>query len=335
VSLKKVIAGISVGDLHGIGMEVIYKSFYNGDLFQKCIPTVFGPHSLIKQYLTINNFSVDELNFINNLDDIIENKLNIVETEVSNYNIKLGLPSEISALIAYNSLKECCYNLKNKKIDVIVTAPIDKYQIRKSVPDFIGHTEYLEKYFNKKSLMVMLSSVMKVAFVTGHISLNQVSRNITIEKIISRTKSFCECLKSDFKIKNPKIAILGLNPHAGENNMLGSEESEIISPAIKQLQSEEKILADGPIPADSFFIDEKLRKYDGILAMYHDQGLIPFKSLSFSKGVNYTAGIDVVRTSPVHGVAYDIAGKGFADPNSFTESVNYACEIFKSKKRIA
>ena len=137
MSLKKVIAGISVGDLNGIGMEVIYQSFYNGDLFKKCIPIVFGPHSLIKQYLTFNNFSVDELHFINNLDDIIENRLNIFETEASSYNINLGLPSEISALIAYNSLKECCYNLKNKKIDVIVTAPIDKYQIRKSVPDLL------------------------------------------------------------------------------------------------------------------------------------------------------------------------------------------------------
>ena len=216
-------------------------------------------------------------------------------------------------------------------IDTLVTAPIDKYQIRKSVPNFIGHTEYLENQFEGKSLMVMLSEKMKIAFMTGHIPLNEVSKNIKEDKIINKTIQLNNSLKKDFKISNPKIAVLGLNPHAGENDMLGIEESTIISPAIKHLQTKENIVAEGPFSADSFFTEEKLSKYDGIIAMYHDQGLIPFKGLSFSNGVNYTAGLNKIRTSPVHGVAYDISGKNTANSNSFIAAVNAACQIYISR----
>jgi len=199
------------------------------------------------------------------------------------------------------------------------------------VPNFIGHTEYLENQFEGKSLMVMLSEKMKIAFITGHIPLNQVSENIKEDKIINKTIQLNNSLKKDFKISNPKIAVLGLNPHAGENDMLGIEESTIISPAIKHLQTKENIVAEGPFSADSFFTEEKLSKYDGIIAMYHDQGLIPFKGLSFSNGVNYTAGLNKIRTSPVHGVAYDISGKNTANSNSFIAAVNAACLIYISR----
>jgi len=298
---------------------------------KKCIPVVFCPHQIFNNYISLINFSQADLNFIFNIEEIAENKINIVQTENFNHKIELGKPSKDSAFIAYKSLEKCSLQLKNKNIDVLVTAPIDKYQIRKSITNFIGHTEYLDNQFEGDSLMVMLSEKMKIAFITGHIPLNNVSENIDQKKIINKTIQLHNSLKKDFKIKNPKIAILGLNPHAGENNMLGTEESTIISPSIKILKEKENVIADGPFSADSFFTEEKLNKYDGIIAMYHDQGLIPFKGLSFANGVNYTAGLNTIRTSPVHGVAYDIAGKNEANSNSFAEAVNYACEIFKAR----
>ena len=328
---KKVITGISIGDLHGIGLEIIINTFQEKNLFKRCVPIVFCPHPMLHEYLNLINFKSSDLNYIYNIEDIVENKLNILHIEAFEHKIELGKPSQKAGLIAYKSLEESCLQLKNKKINVLITAPIDKYQIRKSIPNFIGHTEYLENQFEGNSLMVMLSEKMKIAFITGHIPLNKVSEKINTQKIINKTIQLNSSLKKDFKIINPKIAVLGLNPHAGENNMLGTEESTIISPAIKMLKEKEKIIAEGPFSADSFFSEEKLKKYDGIIAMYHDQGLIPFKTLSFSKGVNFTAGLEMIRTSPVHGVAYDIAGKNRANSDSFKAAIYNACDVFLSR----
>jgi len=328
---KKVITGISIGDLHGIGLEIIINTFQEKNLFKRCVPIVFCPHPMLHEYLNLINFKSSDLNYIYNVEDIVENKLNILHIEAFEHKIELGKPSQKAGLIAYKSLEKSCLQLKNKKINVLITAPIDKYQIRRSIPDFIGHTEYLENQFEGNSLMVMLSEKMKIAFITGHIPLNKVSEKINTQKIINKTIQLNSSLKKDFKIINPKIAVLGLNPHAGENNMLGTEESTIISPAIKMLKEKEKIIAEGPFSADSFFSEEKLKKYDGIIAMYHDQGLIPFKTLSFSKGVNFTAGLEMIRTSPVHGVAYDIAGKNRANSDSFKAAIYNACDVFLSR----
>ncbi len=328
---QKTIVGISVGDIHGIGIEIIIDAFTTSKLLEKCIPIIFCPHQIFIDYLKLINSVNSDISFIKSFDDVTENKINVFQTEEFQHKVELGKPSIDSALIAYKSLEISSAYLKNQMIDSLVTAPIDKYQIRKSAPNFIGHTEYLENQFEGKSLMVMLSEKMKIAFITGHIPLNEVSKNIKEDKIINKTIQLNNSLKKDFKISNPKIAVLGLNPHAGENDMLGIEESTIISPAIKHLQTKENIVAEGPFSADSFFTEEKLSKYDGIIAMYHDQGLIPFKGLSFSNGVNYTAGLNKIRTSPVHGVAYDISGKNTANSNSFIAAVNAACQIYISR----
>lgn len=328
---QKTIVGISVGDIHGIGIEIIIDAFTQSNLLEKCIPIIFCPHQIFIDYLKLINSINYDISFIKSFNDITENKINVFQTEEFQHKVELGKPSIDSALIAYKSLEISSAYLKNQMIDSLVTAPIDKYQIRKSAPNFIGHTEYLENQFEGKSLMVMLSEKMKIAFITGHIPLNEVSKNIKEDKIINKTIQLNNSLKKDFKISNPKIAVLGLNPHAGENDMLGIEESTIISPAIKHLQTKENIVAEGPFSADSFFTEEKLSKYDGIIAMYHDQGLIPFKGLSFSNGVNYTAGLNKIRTSPVHGVAYDISGKNTANSNSFIAAVNAACQIYISR----
>ena len=328
---NKVLVGISVGDVHGIGVEIIMNAFTKSNLLDKCIPIVFCPHQVFLDYLNQIKNLESNISFINSFDNISENKINVFQIEGLKHKLNLGKPSKYSALIAFKSLEKCCFHLKNKKINALVTAPIDKYQIRKSVPNFIGHTEYLENQFDGKSLMVMLSEKMKIAFITSHIPLNKVSENIDENKIINKTIQLNYSLKEDFNISNPRIAVLALNPHAGENDMLGIEESTIISPAIRKLQEKENIIAEGPFSADSFFTEEKLSKYDGIIAMYHDQGLIPFKGLSFSNGVNYTAGLNTIRTSPVHGVAYDISGKRTANANSFIAAVNSACKIFISR----
>ena len=328
---QKTIVGISVGDIHGIGIEIIIDAFTTSNLLEKCIPIIFCPHQIFIDYLKLINSVNSDISFIKSFDDVTENKINVFQTEEFQHKVELGKPSKDSALIAYKSLEISSAYLKNQMIDTLVTAPIDKYQIRKSVPNFMGHTEYLENQFEGKSLMVMLSEKMKIAFITGHIPLNKVSENIKEDKIINKTIQLNNSLKKDFKISNPKIAVLGLNPHAGENDMLGIEESTIISPAIKHLQTKKNIVAEGPFSADSFFTEEKLSKYDGIIAMYHDQGLIPFEGLSFSNGVNYTAGLNKIRTSPVHGVAYDISGKNTANSNSFIAAVNAACQIYTSR----
>ena len=328
---KKTKLGVSIGDLHGIGLEVIIKTFKDPLIMRRCIPIIFAPYNICLEYkklLQEDNILFNKIDSINNAEG---DQVNILESTIYNHNLSIGNPSEVTGEIAFDSLKTACNYLKKKEIDILVTAPIDKYQIRKKIPDFIGHTEYLESKFSGSSLMMMVSKAMKIAFVTGHISLLNVPKNINEKKIIDQTIRLKDSLQSDFNIQNPKIAILGLNPHAGENGMLGDEEKNIISPAIKILNEKYNILSFGPFPADSFFSENNLNSFDGILAMYHDQGLIPFKTLSFSEGVNFTAGLNIIRTSPVHGVAYDIGGKKIANENSFKSAVVSACRIFENR----
>ena len=230
------------------------------------------------------------------------------------------------------SLKNAIEALKKGHIDALVTAPINKFTTRKFEKDFIGHTEFLEKNFDGNSLMIMSSDKIKIACVTSHIPLSKVSKQLNSKKIKSCIKLMNETLIQDFAISRPKIAVLGVNPHSGENGMLGIEEGEIITPAIQEVSSKNNILCFGPFSSDTFFTRENLKSFDAVIAMYHDQALIPFKMISFNDGVNYTAGLSIVRTSPVHGTAYDIAGKNQADEQSFRSSVYLACKIVNTRE---
>ena len=329
---KKIRVGISIGDINGIGLEVIFKTFMDKRMLEFCTPIVFGSAKVASYHRKVNeikNFSFNIIDSFTNVNDKQANLLNCWKDDVE---IKLGEATEESAKYAYISLERAKESLINNDIDVLITAPINKSSIQKKQKNFIGHTEYLEQNFNGKAVMMMISDNMKIAFVTSHVALSEVPKLLTKEKITEKLKSINNTLIQDFGIQKPKIAVIGLNPHAGEGGMLGKEEEEIIIPAIQKSKEVNNILAFGPYPSDSFFIPSNLTRFDGILSMYHDQGLTPFKTLSFSEGVNYTSGLNIVRTSPVHGTAYDIAGKNIANEQSFRESVFIACDIFKKRR---
>ena len=328
--MSKIKVGISIGDLNGIGMEIIIKTFKDSRVMDFCTPIIFGSSKVAaihRKTLEMQDFNFNIINDIKEAHPKKANLLNIWKQEVE---IKFGEATTTSGEHAFDSLKQATQALKDKQIDVLVTAPINKASIQEKVSGFIGHTEFLQGNFDGESLMIMISEAMKIAFVTGHVPLTEVKKAITAENILAKTEKLNNSLIQDFGIRKPKIAILGLNPHAGEEGMLGNEENDIISPAIKKMK-ENGIMAFGPYPADSFFTPKNLKSFDGILSMYHDQGLTAFKTLSFSEGINYTAGLNIVRTSPVHGTAYEIAGKGLADETSFREALFLACQIHKKK----
>ena len=329
--MSKIKIGISVGDLTGIGLETIIKTFKDNRMMDFCTPIIFGSAktaTIHRKAIKIHDFS---FNVINNIKDANTKKANLLNICKEDVEIKFGEATSKSAELSFDSLKIASEALKNNEIDALVTAPINKASIKEIVPGFIGHTEFLQGNFKGDSLMIMASEIMKVAFVTGHIPLSKVKTSITTENIILKIKQLNTSLIQDFGIRTPKISVLGLNPHAGENGLLGEEENNCIIPAVKKLK-EEGILAFGPYPADSFFTNKNLQDFDAILSMYHDQGLTAFKTLSFSNGVNFTAGLNIIRTSPVHGTAYEIAGKGIADEQSFRESIFMACDIYKKRQ---
>ena len=328
--MSKIKVGISIGDLNGIGLETIIKTFKDIRMMDFCTPIIFGSTKVVaihRKALEMQDFN---FNIINKTEDAHPKKANLLNIWKDEVEINFGKSTTRSGELSFDSLKQATQALKDKKIDVLVTAPINKASIQEKVSGFIGHTEFLQGNFEGESLMIMLSEVMKIAFVTGHVPLTEVKKAITTENIYAKTVQLNTSLIQDFGIRKPKIAVLGLNPHAGEEGMLGKEENDIITPTIKKLK-EEAIMAFGPYPADSFFINKNLKQFDGILSMYHDQGLTAFKTLCFSEGVNYTAGLNIVRTSPVHGTAYEIAGQGIADEQSFREAVYLACDIFKKR----
>ncbi len=328
--MNKIKVGISIGDLNGIGLETIIKTFKDSRMMDFCTPIVFGSTkvaSIHRKAIEMQDFN---FNIINTIKDANPKKANLLNIWNEDIEINFGTATTKSGELSFDSLKRASEALKNNDIDVLVTAPINKASIQEKVTNFIGHTEFLQGNFEGESLMIMVSERMKIAFVTGHVPLTEVKKAITIENIILKTKKLNTSLIQDFGIRLPKIAVLGLNPHAGENGLLGGEENESIIPALKKLK-EEGIMAFGPYPADSFFTSRNLENFDGILSMYHDQGLTAFKTLSFSDGVNFTAGLNIIRTSPVHGTAYEIAGQGIADERSFREAVFMACDIYKKR----
>ena len=331
----KVKVGISVGDLNGIGIEIILKTLEDNRINELFTPIVFGTKSIFQHYAKSMNLNPINWNVIDSMDQVKPNQSNLFTSWESNIEIKEGEESIESGKYAFKSLEKASSFLKTGEIDALVTAPINKKAIQSSDFEFPGHTEYLEHLDGADgSLMLMMSDSAKIGVVTGHIPLSEVKTKLTTDEILKKLTILNKSLKEDFGIRKPKIAIMGVNPHAGDNGLLGKEEQEIISPAINQAKTI-NILAFGPFAADGFFGSSTYTKYDGILAMYHDQGLIPAKSFSFGHGVNYTAGLSFVRTSPDHGTAFDIAGKGEANENSFRTAIYTAIEIVKNRGQLA
>lgn len=323
--------GITIGDSNGIGIEIILKTFKDNRMLDFCTPVIFGSNEILSQHKKILQIHNVNFNVVRDLKNLKHNKINLLEVLKNKADVKIGEKNIEGGDNAINSIDCAIDAYKKNKIDALVTAPINKSSIQKNKSDFIGHTEYLQNNFNGNSLMIMVSEVMKIACLTGHTSLSNVKNYISKENIIENLLILNNSLKKDFGKVKPKIAVLGLNPHAGESGMLGNEEIEIIVPAIDYTK-DKGLLVFGPYSADSFFTTRNLSAFDGILAMYHDQGLIPFKTLAFDSGVNFTAGLDIIRTSPVHGTAFEIAGKGLANENSFRQAVFLACEIYKQRK---
>ena len=323
--------GITIGDSNGIGIEIILKTFKDNRMLDFCTPIIFGSNEILSQHKKILQIHNVNFNVVRDLKNLKHNKINLLEVLKNKGNVKIGEKNIDGGDNAINSIDCAIDAYKKNKIDALVTAPINKSSIQKNKSDFIGHTEYLQNNFNGNSQMIMVSEVMKIACLTGHTSLFNVKNYISKQNIIENLFILNNSLKKDFGKVKPKIAVLGLNPHAGESGMLGNEEIEIIIPAIDDTK-DKGLLVFGPYSADSFFTTKNLSAFDGVLAMYHDQGLIPFKTLAFDSGVNFTAGLDIIRTSPVHGTAFEIAGKGLANENSFRQAVFLACEIYKQRK---
>lgn len=329
---KNILAGISQGDINGIGYEVIIKTLADPLMYEICTPVVYGSPKVAayhRKALNVSNFS---FNNIRSAEEAHARKSNMINCLDDNTRVELGKSTQHGGQAAIISLERALSDILNGKIDVLITAPIDKHNVQSENFHFSGHTEYLQsKAGVEEILMFMVSESMRIGFVTGHVPLSKVPELIKGETIIRKLRLMQKSLIVDFAIRKPKIAILGLNPHAGDNTLLGQEEAEIIIPSIEQAQKE-GILAFGPFPADGFFGAGLFAKFDGILSMYHDQGLAPFKALSFDTGVNFTAGLPFVRTSPVHGTAFAIAGRGEASESSFRHAVFLACDIFRNRQ---
>ena len=328
----KIIVGISIGDVNGIGIEVILKTFEDIRVLEFCTPVIFGSTKVISYYKKNLNSNV-AINGIDNLNSIIPNKFNVLNVWKENVDIDTGKATELSGKYAFKSLESATNALKSGNIDVLVTAPINKENIQSDDFNFNGHTEYLESKLEGKSLMILMADSLRVGLITGHVPLKDVASLITPERIMGKVMIMNKTLQRDFNIRKPKIAILGLNPHSGDNGLIGKEDEEIVKPTIDKCR-QKSMLVFGPYAADGFFGSDEYLKYDGILAMYHDQGLIPFKILAFKGGVNFTAGLPIVRTSPAHGTAYEIAGKELASPDSLRQAIFLAIDIFRTRKML-
>ena len=326
-------AGITIGDINGIGLEVIIKTLAHPSVTQLCTPVIYGSSKVVSYHKNIVNPGDFQFHTTGSADKIYQQKINVVNIWQDNINITLGKESQESGQIAHIALDRAVRDLKEGHLDLLVTAPINKNAMQLAGFQYPGHTEYLAHEFGvKEGLMMMVSDRFRIAVATGHIPLHQVSKSITRENIRAKLDLLISSLQVDFGIERPVIAVLGLNPHAGENGFLGKEEDEVIRPAIIEAKKAGDLIM-GPFPADGFFGAMNHRKFDGVLAMYHDQGLIPFKMLHFQDGVNYTAGLPFVRTSPDHGTAYEIAGKNEADPTSFRNALFTAVDIFRARER--
>ena len=322
--------GISIGDLNGIGGEVILKTFEDERILEFCTPIVFSSvrtFSFLKKHFNSNL----TFNGINDINKALHGKFNVLNVWNKEVKIEFGKENPKIGEYAVKSLESATRALKNGDIDVLVTAPINKHNIQSKEFNFPGHTDYLAQQLEGKSLMLMLSDSLRVGLLTDHVPVKEVSAHINETLIEEKLNTIYVTLQKDFRITKPRIAVLGINPHTGDNGVIGNEDDKIMRPTLKAIKESGKLIF-GPYAADSFFGSDNYKNFDAIIASYHDQGLIPFKTLSFGRGVNFTAGLNKIRTSPDHGTAYEIAGKGQADANSFREAVFTAIQIFKNRK---
>ncbi|MDG1870743.1 MAG: 4-hydroxythreonine-4-phosphate dehydrogenase PdxA [Flavobacterium sp.] len=330
---ENIIVGISIGDLNGIGSEVVLKTFEDSRMLELCTPVIFA-NVKIMTFIKKNLDATTALHGIDKLDQIVPGKINVFNLWKEGVDLNLGVNDEKVGTYAIKSFTAATQALKEGIIDVLVTAPINKYNVQSEEFKFPGHTDYLDQELEGNALMLMVQDNLRVGLLTDHIPLSEVASHLTEELIIKKIETVRKSLIQDFSINNPKIAVLGLNPHCGDGGVIGKEDDAVLRPALKKI-FDKGTLVFGPFPADGFFGSGQYEKYDAIIATYHDQGLIPFKTLSFGKGVNYTAGLNKVRTSPDHGTAYDIAGKGLADNNSFKEAVYLALDVYRSRIQYA
>ena len=325
--------GITQGDINGVGYEVILKTFSDPTMLELCTPIVYGSPKVATYHRKAldlqTNFSI-----INSASEAGHNKLSILNCSDDEVKVEFSKPTTEAGGAAFAALDKAMQDYKDGLIDVIVTAPINKHTIQSESFSFPGHTEYIEDKLGNgnKALMILLKNDFRVALVTGHIPVREIAAAITLENIEEKLEIFHKALKQDFGIDSPRIAVLALNPHAGDEGLIGKEEREIIMPAIKEMFTR-GIQCFGPYPADGFMGSGNYTHFDGILAMYHDQGLVPFKAIAMDEGVNYTAGLPVVRTSPAHGTAYDIAGQGIASEDSFRKAIYVAIDVFRNRKQ--
>ena len=325
------ILGISTGDPNGIGIEVILKSLEKINFIGKFTPVIFSNYKLIEEQKKIFNVNC-EIVSINNIKNLSRDSINVFNINNKDFDIEFGKSNSDGGEISRLSLRLAVEFLKNSMIDGLVTGPINKNNIQNNDFNFKGHTDFLDSCFNGQALMFMVSSEIKIALLTEHIPIDKVVGEITTELIKSRIKLVENSLKNDFNIKKPKIAVLSINPHVGDGGVIGKHDDVILSPTIQEV-SKSGIDISGPFASDSFFGTNMYKSFDAIIASYHDQGLIPFKTLTFGNGVNFTAGLDIVRTSPDHGTAYDIAGKNIANPSSFKSAILQALNIIKNRKK--
>lgn len=330
---SKIRVGITQGDINGIGYEVILKTFSDPMMLELCTPIIYGSPKVAayhrKSLDLPTNFSI-----VNSASEAANDRLSVVNCTDDEVKVEFSKADPEAGKAALGALERAIEEYKEGWIDVIVTAPINKHTIQSVEFAFPGHTEYIEERLGdgKKALMILMKDDFRVALVTGHIPVSQIASTITKELIQEKLLIFNRSLKQDFGIDAPRIAVLSLNPHAGDDGLLGMEEQEIIIPAIQEM-ADKGLLCYGPYPADGFMGSGNFTHFDGVLAMYHDQGLAPFKALAMEEGVNYTAGLPVVRTSPAHGTAYDIAGQGLASEDSFRQAIYVATDVFRNRAR--
>ncbi len=330
--MTKPIIGITIGDMNGIGPEIILKALSDERILEIMTPVIYANSKVIAYHKNIvTDFTQHTIN-IHSIDKLQHGKINVYHCWEETVNINLSKATLEGGKYALLSIDYALNDALNRSIDAIVTAPINKYAMSLAGFDEKGHTEYITKKTGGSSMMMLCSDVMKIGLVTNHIPIRDVANQVDKETILNKIAVFEQSLRKDFGIERPVIGVLGLNPHAGDDGTIGSEDLDIVRPAIIEAKKA-GLMISGPFPADGFFGSSQYKKMDGILAMYHDQGLIPFKTMSFGMGVNYTAGLDIVRTSPDHGTAYDIAGRNEADPSSMRTAIYMAVDIVKSRKQ--
>ena len=326
---ESIVLGISIGDLNGIGGEIILKTFEDDRMLDFCTPVIFASTKAVTFLKNHLEFEI-KFNGINDLNQTVKGKINVLNVWKDNVDIKFGEEDFNIGSLAIKSFESAVKALKQDKIDALVTAPINKHNIQSEEFKFPGHTDYLNQELQGDSLMLMVSDGLRVGLLTDHVPVKNVSEKITEKLIITKIDTVYRSLQQDFKIRRPKIAVLGINPHTGDNGVIGKEDDELMKPTLQKIRDTGKLVY-GPYAADSFFGSDNYKQFDAIIASYHDQGLIPFKTLSFGHGVNFTAGLDKIRTSPDHGTAFDIAGKGIASETSFKEAVFLAIQVFKNR----